>query len=219
MTPCQHAAAGALRCAGMPSAVKRTSRRQSPQETRRQILEAALEALRERSFRELSIDAVMSRTGHTRTVFYRHFDGIPGLMLALIQDVGAELVDVAEQWSQTDRVGPEEARARLRGFVDFYVRNGAAVQAVAEAAHHDAAVEAAYGALVEGFVAVTVRTIEARIASGALEPLDAEQVGRALVRMLNAYLLDTLGRGSTTDPERVLEAVSTVWSRTLFPPT
>lgn len=201
----------------MSTAVKRTSRRQSPEETRRQILEAALDVLRDHSFRDLSIDAVMSRTGHTRTVFYRHFDGIPGLMLALIQDVGAELVTVAEQWSQTDRVGPDEARARLAGFVDFYVRNGAAVQAVAEAAHHDAAVEAAYGGLVEAFVALTVSTIESRIAAGDLEPIDAPQVGRALVRMLNAYLLDALGRGSTTDPERVLEAVSTVWGRTLFP--
>lgn len=202
----------------MSTAVKRTSRRQAPEETRRQIVEAALEVLREHSFRELGIDTVMARTGHTRTVFYRHFDGISGLMLALIQDVGAELVDVAQRWSQTERVGPEEARERLAGFVDFYVRNGAAVQAVAEAAHHDAAIETAYGALVEGFVALTVQTIEARIASGELAPIDAEQVGRALVRMLNAYLLDALGRGSTTDPERVLEAVSTVWSRTLFPP-
>ena len=58
----------------------------------RQILDAAQAFLRERSFRELNVDALMSRTGHTRTVFYRHFDDIPALMLALIQEIGVELL-------------------------------------------------------------------------------------------------------------------------------
>ena len=49
-----------------------------------------------------------------------------------------------------------------------------------------------------------------------LEPLDAPEVARALVRMLNGYLDDSLGRGRGTDPERVLETVWLIWTRTLF---
>lgn len=201
----------------MSAAAQRTRRRQSPEETRRQILDAAQEFLRERSFRELGIDALMMRTGHTRTVFYRHFVDVPALMLALIEEVGGELVTVAERWAQTDRVGPEEARERLAGFVDFYVRHGPLVHAVSEAAYHDAEVEAAYGGLVEGFVALTTQTIQVRIDSGDLAPLDAPETARALVRMLNGYLLDALGREGKTDPARVLETVAMIWSRTLFP--
>lgn len=201
----------------MPAAVPRTRRRQSPDQTRRQILDAAQAFLREQSYRGLGVDVLMARTGHTRTVFYRHFDDIPSLVLVLIQEVGAELVEVAEQWSQTQRVGPEEARARLAGFVDFYVRNGPLVHAVAEAAHHDEAVEAAYSGMVEGFIALTAQTIEARIAAGELAPIDAPETARALVRMLSGYLLDALGREGATDPARVLETVATIWGRTLFP--
>ncbi|WP_354701762.1 TetR/AcrR family transcriptional regulator [Paraconexibacter sp. AEG42_29] len=201
----------------MPAAAQRTRRRQPPEETRRQILEAAQELLREQSFRELGIDTLMSRTGHTRTVFYRHFDDVPALMLALIEDVGRELVEVAEHWAQTDRVGPDEARARLAGFVDFYVRHGPLVHAVSEASHHDAAVEAAYNGMVEGFVALTTQTIQTRIDNGDLEPLDAPETARALVRMLNGYLLDALGRKGKTEPDRVLETVAMIWGRTLFP--
>ena len=180
-------------------------------------MDAAQEFLREQSFRELSVDALMARTGHTRTVFYRHFDDVPSLVLALIQEVGAELVEVAEQWAATDRVSAEEARARLSVFVDFYARNGPLVHAVAEAAHHDDAVEQAYNGLIEGFIALTAEAIEARIRRGELAPLDAPEIARALVRMLNGYLDDSLGRNGGTDPERVLETVATIWTRTIFP--
>lgn len=196
---------------------QRTKPRQTREETRQQILDAAQAFLRERSFRELSVDVLMSQTGHTRTVFYRHFDDVPALILTLITEVGAELVEVGEQWAQTDRTGPDVARARLAAFVNFYVRNGPVVHAVAEAAHHDDKVEQAYTQLVEGFIALTTQAIEARVAQGELAPLDAPEIARALVRMLNGYLDDSLGRANGTDPERVLETVWTIWTRTLFP--
>src|SRR5689334_10202059 len=74
----------------MTVATQRTKRRQNREETRNQILAAGEEFLRERSYRELSVDAIMTRTGHSRTVFYRHFDDVPSLVLALIQRVGGE---------------------------------------------------------------------------------------------------------------------------------
>lgn len=199
------------------ASAQRTKRRQSREQTRRQILDAALGFLRERSFRELSVDALMSQTGHTRTVFYWHFDDVSALVLALIDEVGAELVEVAQEWAGTGAVGPEEARKRLAVFVDFYVRNGPLVHAVAEAAHHDEAVEAAYNGMIEGFVALTTAAIELRIASGELAPLDAPEISRALVRMLNGYLDDSLGGKREVDPQRVLDSVWTIWTRTLFP--
>jgi AcrR family transcriptional regulator len=202
----------------MSVATQRTRRRQLREETRRQILDAGQAFLREHSFRELSVDALMSRTGHTRTVFYRHFDDIPALVLALIEEVGGELVALAQEWAQTEQVGPDEARRRLGAFVDFHARNGPLVYAVAEAARHDEVVEQAYDAMVEGFVAITATAIQARVDSGELSPLDAPEIARALVRMLNGYLEDTFGRrGGEVTPERALETVWTIWTRTLFP--
>ncbi len=202
----------------MSTLVQRTRPRQDPDETRRQILDTAQAFLRQHSFRELSVDALMARTGHSRTVFYRHFDDVPSLVLVLIQDVGGELVQVAEQWAGTDNsAGPEQARARLAGFVDFYVRHGPLVHAVSEASHHDRAVEAAYNGMIEAFVTLTTQAIEARLAAGELAPIDAPETARALVRMLSGYLLDALGREGATDPARVLDTVATIWGRTLFP--
>ena len=201
----------------MSVATQRTKRRQQREETRRQILDAAQEFLRERSFRELSVDALMANTGHTRTVFYRHFEDIPTMILALISQEGAELLDLARDWANTEDVGPGVARARLTAFVDFHVRKGPIIHAVAEAAHHDEIVERAYHAMVEGFIALTADAIQSRIDRGELQPLDAQQVARALVLMLNGYLIDVLGRGVSVDPDRVLDTVWTIWTRTLFP--
>jgi AcrR family transcriptional regulator len=203
----------------MSVATQRTKRRQQREETRLQILQAAREFLSEHTFRELSVDALMSRTGHTRTVFYRHFDDIPALILALIEEDGGELVAMAQDWAQTDRVGHDVARQRLAAFVDFHARNGSLIQAIAEAAHHDEAVERAYSTMVEGFIAITAQAIEVRVASGELGPLDAPEIARALIHMLNGYLQDTFARGvGEVDRERALEAVWTIWTRTLFPP-
>jgi AcrR family transcriptional regulator len=201
----------------MPATVQRNKRRQAREETRRQILDITQEFLRERSFRDLSIEEIMSRTGHTRTVFYRHFEDIPALMLTLIAEVGAELVEMGAQWAGADSTSPDEARARLAGFIDFHVRNGALVRAVSEATHHDEAVAEAYAQMVEGFIALTAQTMQTRIDRGEMEPLDAPEIARALFRMLSGYLEDSLGRQPTTDPERVLETVWTIWTRTLFP--
>ncbi len=202
----------------MSVATQRTRRRQQREETRRQILEAGREFLREHTFRELSVDALMSRTGHTRTVFYRHFDDVPALVLALIEEDGAELVTMARDWAQADSVGHDVARRHLAAFVDFHARNGPLVHAVAEAAHHDEAVEVAYRGLVAGFVAITAQAIRTRVDSGELKPLDAPEIARALITMLNGYLQETFARGvGDITPERALEVVWTIWTRTLFP--
>jgi AcrR family transcriptional regulator len=202
----------------MSVATQRIKRRQQREETRGQILAAAQALLREGSFRDLSVDLLMSRTGHTRTVFYRHFDDIPSLVLALMTELGSELLAVGQEWARTDAVGPGVAREQLARFVDFYVRYGPLVRAVAEAAHHDEAVEEAYNGMVEGFVALTTNAIQERVDTGELAPLDAPEIARALVRMLNSYLDDALGREEgRTDPARVLDAIWTIWTRTLFP--
>ncbi|MCW3015632.1 MAG: hypothetical protein JWO02_2724 [Solirubrobacterales bacterium] len=201
----------------MSVSVQRTKRRQPPEETRAQVLDAAQAFLRERSFRELSVEAVMSRTGHTRTVFYRHFDDIPSLVLTLITEVGAELVEVGQAWADADRATPSEARAQLALFVEFYARNGPLVRAIAEASHHDEAVERAYAEMSEAFVTLTTQAMETRIGRGELAPLDAPEIARALVRMVGGYLLDVFGHEPATDPKRALETVWTIWTRTLFP--
>ena len=48
--------------------------------------------------------------------------------------------------------------------------------------------------------------------------LDPEAVGLALVLMTERYLLDTVSRDAEIDPEPIVEALTTIWTRTLYEP-
>src|SRR5437588_1893154 len=126
----------------MSTASVRARRREQREQTRREILAAADRLLRERPYRELSVDLVMAQTGLTRTAFYRHFDDVPGLVLRLLEDVGRELFALAERWREgalQDATGA--AHEALAGIVDFFVRHGPLVRAVADAAATDEQIE------------------------------------------------------------------------------
>lgn len=197
-------------------AVQRQKRRQAREETRAQILTAAEQFLRTRSFRELSVDELMALTGHTRTVFYRHFDDLPDVAVRLLQTIGAELYEISEEWA-ADTEGSEAGDRRALGrIVDFFVRHGPLVRSIAEGASHDEAIELIYRGFIDMFVEMTDRSLRERVDKGRVQPLDAREVARALTWMNERYLLESFGREPQADPERALEAVWTIWGRTLY---
>ncbi|HTF58994.1 MAG TPA: helix-turn-helix domain-containing protein, partial [Actinomycetes bacterium] len=62
-------------------------RRRRRKDSEREILEAAERLLRERPFRELTVDDLMAATSQSRTAFYRHFTDRQDLLVHLIRDL------------------------------------------------------------------------------------------------------------------------------------
>lgn len=199
----------------MAQAIQRQKRRQAREETRAQILAAADQFLRERSFRELSVDGLMTLTGHTRTVFYRHFDDLPEVAVRLLEKIGSELLEVSQEWAASEATEAGDRRA-IEQIVDFFVRHGPLVRSIAEGASHDEAIEAMYRRFTDGFVEMTERALRTRIDAGRLAPLDAREVARALTWMNERYFLESFGRAPQADREQAVEAVWTIWGRTLW---
>jgi TetR/AcrR family transcriptional regulator, ethionamide resistance regulator len=199
------------------SATSRARHRDQREATRREILAAAERFLRERPYRELSVEVVMEGTGLTRTAFYRHFDDVTALVLRLMSDIGEELLAVSERWAQ--RAGgadyPAPAREGLAGIVDFFARHGPLARAIAEAAATDDQIERAYRALLERFIAATKETIDRLVAAGRLEVGDSGALARALNLMNEAYLLEEFGRPPIGDAEVALATLETIWLRVL----
>lgn len=199
------------------AAPRRTRPRQTAAETRRQILGSAEALLREHPPRALTIDAVMAGTGHTRTVFYRHFDGIPDLLLAAMQDVGAELYAIAERWAEATERPEWDVEEGLREIVAFWAREGRFMRAVADAARREETVEEVYRGFIEMFTAMTARGFERLQSLGRVaEPLDPHETARALTLLNERYLLDAFGREPAADPERVLATLTGIWRRTVL---
>jgi len=187
-------------------------RRRRGDETRTLILDAAEQLLRTGSYRDLSVGRVMAQAGYRRTVFYRHFSGLPQLVVAVLarqaatasasafafRDVAAEPIDLAR------------ARDILRPAVTHWTANGPLIAALRDAAIADGVIGDVVGATQGRLEAAILGGLTQRRAAGALQGADLPAVARLLASMSQAYLLGALGQGQT-DPELVLDTLALGW--------
>src|ERR687895_54229 len=143
-------------------------RRRTPEAAQREIMEAAEALLRERPFRELTVDEVMRRTELSRPAFYVYFRDRHHLVLRVVEHLGSELFAISERWLRGTGEGPQLAREALEGIVTVYAEHGPVMRALADAAADDPGVEQAYNGIVENFVRATARHIEEEIAVGRI---------------------------------------------------
>jgi TetR/AcrR family transcriptional regulator, ethionamide resistance regulator len=181
---------------------------------RRQIIEATTRLLQVRRFRDLSVDDVMSEAGLSRTVFYRHFNGLTDIVLGLVEDLLGEIVAEAEAGDPRDR---QIMRRQLALVVETFRVHGRLLLAFDEAAHYHEDVEQARRAMYERSIEVTGALIERGIAEGNTPPLPVHDVAWALTAMNSRYLLDLLASDQEFDADAALETLWTIWTRTTWP--
>ena len=191
-------------------------RRRSPEEAQAEIIGAAEALLRERPFRELTVDEVMRRTGLSRPSFYVYFKDRNDLVLRVVEHLATELFMISDRWYKGTGDGPTLLREAVEGVADVYVEHGAVLNALAEAAADDSAVEVAYLGFVERFVAATAEHLEREIREGNIVPLDPQQTAVALIWMNERYLRTTLGREPHLDRDVVVETLDAIWQRTIY---
>jgi AcrR family transcriptional regulator len=191
-------------------------RRRSPEVAEREIIAAAEGLLRERPFRELTVDEVMRRTGLSRPSFYVYFRDRHHLVLRVVEHLGTELFTMSERWFQGQGDGPTLAREALEGIVAVFVEHGPVLHALADAATDDPGVEQAYSAYVQTFIDVTAHHIESEIDAGRILSLNSWETAKALTLMNDRYLNVSLGREPTTPPQIVVNTLTTIWTRTLY---
>ena len=191
-------------------------RRRTPEVAEREIIAAAEALLRERPFRELTVDEVMRRTDLSRPSFYVYFRDRHHLVLRVVEHLGAELFEMSDRWLRGSGDGPDLARQALEGIVDVYAEHGPVMRALADAAADDPGVEQAYRAIVQGFVDATARHIDEEIAAGRILPLDPAETASALVWMMERYLNLSFGSEPGADRGAVAETLTTIWTRVLY---
>jgi TetR/AcrR family transcriptional regulator, ethionamide resistance regulator len=197
----------------------RARRRQQPDETHSLILDVAERMLRERPFRELSVDELMRATGYGRTVFYRHFSGLPEVVLAVLGRVlpGFQEVNAAFLRQAGDPISRAGSRAVLTPLVAHWRTHGPLMKALRDAAVYDPEIDALVDAAQASFRAATVEALRRRRrAAGGLRDADLEQLAAALIAMTQRYLLIAYGDAdSTLAPEVAVETLALVWTAVL----
>jgi AcrR family transcriptional regulator len=175
-------------------------------QARERIVAAAERLLRERPYRELTVEEVMAEAGLSRTVFYRHFDGLPELVLSLFEGVAAELAQELETGETAEIL---EAAARA------FSAHGPLLRAIDQAASHDAVIERAYRAISDAFTARMAEQLQERMDEGRVRPGDPYELARALNLMNQRYLLETVARDPAFAVDRAVRALLDGWEPVL----
>ena len=223
------ASGGVLEEGGGLAAGRVPRRRRKPEEAERAILAAARSFLEERPFREMTVEAVMARTGLSRPAFYAYFRDRYDLVTRMLEGIGGLLFAVDRRWFVGGEDGDrEEARGvltdALRRGSETFVRYGPVLRAIADAASYDYRVEEVYRfGLVERLVGAVAARITRDVKTGVSpRDLDPEETARALVLMTERYLLDAFGRPegrpSRDRTAAVVGSLEKIWLKTLYGP-
>jgi AcrR family transcriptional regulator len=194
-----------------------TRPRLSSEESRAMIIKAADSLLRNGPYRDLSVELVMNEAGLSRTIFYRHFDDMPGLVTELLRGLGADVDRATRELVQLENesVSAATVRSAMAIWVDFFQRHGTLLRGVAEGAGVDEEIELAYDRVRRHFSVVVAEGLRRLSEAGRLDGMDPDSVAEALNVMNERYLLRTLGREPQEDPQAVVETLSLIWIRTL----
>ena len=199
-----------------------TSRRRpkhDPKESEREILNAAEQFLSERPFRELNVDEVMRRTGLKRPAFYVHFRDRYDLALRVVQDIGQELLKLANHWLKGNDL-QNDSFAALEGIVQVYQKHGVALRALSDAAGADERVEQIYRTLIQDFITATAIHIREEQQLGRIsKPINVDETARALVWLEERYLSEAFGRTPQADPKVVVQVLHNIWISALYSAT
>ena len=179
-------------------------------------MEAAEALLREKPFRELTVDDLMRRTGLSRPSFYVYFRDRHDLVLKVVEHIGGELFAMSERWYAGTGDGQTLIREAIQGVVGVFAEHGPVLRALADAASDDPRVEEAYVALIQRFVDATARHIEQEVAAGRVLPLDAVPTATALTWMMERYLQLHVARAPAVPVDRATDTLTTILQRVLY---
>jgi len=184
--------------------------------TRAQIVDAALEFLWARPFRDMSVGNLMAGTDLSRPAFYQYFHDVHELIESLLDDLEREILEVAAPWFMGTGDAVPMLRESLAGLVRVGYARGPVLRAVADAAPTDERLDRAWSELLGRFDDAVAARIEADQAQGLIPSFAPRQVAVALNRLDAYMLIHAFGRRPRGEQAPVLEALSRLWMSTLY---
>ena len=184
--------------------------------TRAAILNAALEFVWSHPFRDLTVNALMTPTGMSRSAFYQYFKDLHDLMETLLDMLRDEVFAATGSWFRGTGDPIALLNESLGGLVDVCYRLGPILRATDDAAATDERFEKAWNNFKKQFDDAVTARIEADQAQGLIPKFSARPVAIALNR-LDAYtLIEAFGQKPRGEPEPVREALERIWISTLY---
>jgi AcrR family transcriptional regulator len=194
--------------------------RRLPHDARREILDAAEVLLAERSFRELSVDDLMARTGMTRSSFYHYFRSVDEMAIALMRRVQGEMMEAASPWLRVDyeRDPAEGIEQGIGATAAVFARHGLVLSAIHEASFHHETVRSEWrDGILEDWIGAIAAQLRAQRERGLTRVQDPEEIARALLLMNTGVFVERLGKRPPDPPQAVADTLAEIWIGALYP--
>lgn len=201
---------------GSGTKISSVNKLKKSERTRLAILDSALELLWSRPFRDITISDLMSITGAGRSAFYQYFDDLYGLMETLLLGLEEDIFEVAAPWFTGEGDPVVLLRESLSGLVRVCYEQGPLLRAVADASTTDERLESSWAGFLLQFDDAVTAHIEGQQAQGIIPAFDARPVAVALNRLDASLFIHAFGRHPRQNPQLVLEAVTRIWTSTLY---
>ena len=195
---------------------KPVSRITKSDRTRAAILNAVLEFIWSRPFREMTVNSLMATTDLSRSAFYQYFDDIHKVMETLLQMLAEEIFTSSNVW--LEGVGDPVAllNETFEGLTQTCYRHGPFLRAVSDAASADERFEKDWVEFLGAFDDAGTTRIEADQAQGLIAPFDARPVAFSLNRVNASTFIDAFGQRPRSKPKPIRAALARIWISTLY---
>jgi len=200
------------------TSVSSASNLRKSERTRQAILDGALEFLWSRPFREMTVAELMSIVGASRPAFYQYFSDLHDLIETLLRRLEEDIFGAAAPWFGGEGDATASLNESLAGLVRIGYERGPFLRAVADASATDEHLDLAWAEFLAKFDDAVAARIEQQQEAGLILAFEARPVAIALNRLDAALLIHAFGRHPRGDPEPVREAITRIWSSTLYEP-
>lgn len=190
-------------------------------DVRAAILDAAEQLLADRRFDELAVAEILEAAQASRASFYFYFENKHAVLAELVRRAVGAGLQAAEPW--VDRAAGVPPRASLRQGTQAGVRlwrdKAPVLRAIVENWRTDEALSELWTELMQSFTDAAVERIE-RDRQAGLTPqttLDTRLIASALTWLgERLYYLAAIGIPPFDDDQRLVDALTEIWSATVY---
>jgi AcrR family transcriptional regulator len=190
--------------------------------TEQAILDTAARLLSDRSMASIAIDELAAGAGISRPSFYFYFESREAVLRALAERLSDELYRSSEVWLRRSDESPALAiRRAIEANLALWRQYGPVLRATVHARDTDSEMGGFWDDVARRFVDATAEQIERERGAGLALPAppSARSLARALVAMNQRALHEaSLRRRSGAADRELVETLTTVWMRALYPP-
>jgi len=193
--------------------------RRTPEMAREEIIDATQAALMEMDFSALTVDAVMRRTGMTRSSFYHYFKSVDELALGFLGRLEDAIRETVDDWLNGQGTDDylQDTHDHLTTMFVAMEEHRTGMLALARASNSSEQVHDEWRSrVIDYFIDLTARFIRQQIMLGRSKVENPDLTARSLILMNNALANDNLMRETPDDPTAIGRVSAQIWNATIY---